>query len=109
VHLLRCRGFWLWALAGWLAAFTIVSAASIGIFVFPLAAASVWAASRWSRPWPEALGLSAGAAGVCFLIAWIQREPGGFNSTTWLVGGSVLAVVGIVGFGWLTRRISRPA
>jgi hypothetical protein len=46
---------------------------------------------------------------VCFLIAWIQREPGGFNSTTWLVAGSVLALGGIVGFALLTRRISRPA
>jgi hypothetical protein len=109
VHLVRCRGFWLWALAGFFVTFSLVSAASIGLFVLPVAAASVWAASRWSRPWPEGLGLGVGAAAVCFLIAWIQREPGGLDPTSWLLAGTVLALVGIVGYALLTRRISHPA
>jgi hypothetical protein len=108
-HALRCGRFWLWALAGGLLTFSVVGAASIGLFVLPLALAAIWFAFRAGRVWPEALGTLAGAAAVCFLIGYLQSEPGGFDSLPWFVAGCVLAPTGMVGYALLARRISRPA
>lgn len=108
-HALGCGRFWFWALAGGLFAFSVVAAASIGLFVFPFALVAIWLASRAGRIWPEALGALAGTAAVCFFIGYVQRGPGGLDSFPWLVAGCVLAVAGVFGYAVLAPRVSRPA
>jgi hypothetical protein len=95
--------------AGGLTTFSLLAAASIGLFVLPAALLALWIASRGAPRGPEPFGLFAGAAAVCFLITWIQREPGGLDSLPWLVAGLVLAALGIGGYAALERRGSRPA
>jgi hypothetical protein len=109
VHLVGCRRFWLWGLAGGLVTFSIIAAASIGLLVSPFALIALWLASRAAPMWPEVLGTLAGAAAICFLIAYIQREPGGFDSVAWLVAGIVLTVLGVGGYALLARRASHVA
>jgi hypothetical protein len=105
-HVARCGGFWLWGLAGALVTLTVVGAASIGIFVLPAAVLVLWLAARSSRLWPEALGGLAGAAAICFAIAWIQWEPGGLEATPWLVAGAVLGSLAVGGYALAARRLS---
>jgi len=87
-----------WVLAGALAVFSLLAAASIGLFVAPLAAVAVWLALRHARVWPETLGIVSGAGGVCLLIAFLSRE-----ATSWLAAGLVLVAAGMVAYA-LARR-----
>jgi hypothetical protein len=91
-------------LAGGLATFSVVAAASIGLLLFPLALVTLWLASRTGPTWPEALGALAGAASICFLIAYLQRAPGGFDAVPWLAAGIVLALVAVGAYALLARR-----
>jgi hypothetical protein len=109
MYLAGCRRFWFWALAGWLVAFSVVGAASIGLFALPVAALATVFAARATRGRAEPLGALVGAAAVCFIIAWIQRAPGGFDSRSWLVAGAVLAAVGFGGYALLARRLAPRA
>jgi hypothetical protein len=103
------RRFSLWALAGALVSFSLVAAASIGLLVLPVAAVGVAFAVRSTRNRAEAFGALVGAGAICFLIAWIQRAPGGFDSRSWLVAGAVLASLGLGGYTLLARRFAPPA
>jgi hypothetical protein len=109
VHIGDCGRFWLWAFAGGLVTFSVIASASIGLLVFPLALVALWLASLTEPVWPEALGTLAGAAASCFLIAYLQREPGGFDSVPWLVAGIVLTVIGVGGYALLRPRAARVA
>ena len=108
MHLAGCGRFWLWAVAGAAVAFAIIAAASIGLFVLPLAIVVTVLAARSTRRRIEALGGLVGAAIICFLIAWLQRGPGGFDSRPWLAAGVVLAAAGVAGYAVLTRRLAPP-
>jgi hypothetical protein len=109
MHLAGCGRFWLWAVAGGLVTFAFVAALSIGVFVLPFAAVATFFVARSTRSRAEPLGAFVGAASICFLIAWIQRDPGGFDSRSWLVAGIVLASLGIGGYALLGRRLAPPA
>jgi hypothetical protein len=109
MHVAGCRRFWLWALAGALGGFSLVAAASIGLLFLPLAAVGMAFAVRSTRDRAEPFGALVGAGAICFLIAWIQRAPGGFDSRSWLVAGAVLACVGLGGYTLLARRFAPPA
>lgn len=109
MHLWGCGRFWLWAFAGGLVTFSVVAAASIGLFVLPIAALATAFVARSTRGRAEPFGALVGAAAVCFLIAWIQRAPGGFDSRPWLVAGVVLALLGLGGYAMLGRRLAPPA
>ena len=106
-HLAGCGRFWLWAVAGALVTFSLIAAASIGFLVFPFAVLALFLIVPRTRDRAEILGGLIGAAGVCFAIAWIQREPGGFNSRSWLIAGIVLTVAGIAGYGFGRRLAPR--
>jgi hypothetical protein len=108
MQVVGCRRFWLWALAGALVTFSLVAAASIGLFVLPLAALATALVARSTRLAAQALGALVGAGAICLLIAWLQREPGGFESRPWLVAGVVLGTLGIAGYGMLARRLAPP-
>jgi apolipoprotein N-acyltransferase len=104
MHLAGCGRFWLWSLAGALVTFALLAAASIGIFVLPFAVLVLFFLSRRTRDRAELLGALVGAGAVCAAIAWIQREPGGFDASHWLLAAVVLAVAGIAGYALLGRR-----
>jgi hypothetical protein len=109
MHLAGCRRFWYWAVAGWLVTFSFVGAASIGLFVLPVAALVTVLVARATRTRAEPLGAFVGAGAVCFVIAWIQREPGGFDSRRWLGAGLVLTAAGLAGHALLARRFAPRA
>jgi hypothetical protein len=109
MHLAGCGRFWLWAVAGALVSFSLVAAASIGFLVLPVAAVALALVARATRSRAEPFGALVGAGAICFLIAWIQRAPGGFDSRSWLLAGSMLAVVGLFGYSLLARRLAPPA
>lgn len=109
MHLTGCGRFWLWAVAGGLVTFSLVAAASIGLFVLPVAAVATALVARSTRARAEPFGALVGAGAICFLIAWIQRAPGGFDSRSWLVAGTVLAALGLAGYALLARRLAPPA
>jgi hypothetical protein len=111
-----------WVLAGALAVFSLLGAASIGFFIAPLAAVAIWLAFRFGRAVPEMLGMVSGTGAVCLLIAFLNRgmtpcteqghtlSPGeteatcgGLAPTPWLIAGLVLVAVGIVAYA-LARR-----
>ena len=62
-----------WVLAGALAVFSLLGAASIGLFIAPLAAVAIWLAIRFGRAGPEMLGMVSGAGAVCLVIAFLNR------------------------------------
>lgn len=109
MHLVGCGRFWLWAIAGALATFSFVAAASIGLLILPFAALATAFIARSTRDRAEPLGVLVGAAAICFLIAWLQREPDGFDSRPWLAAGILLAGAGIAGYALLSRRLAPPA
>jgi hypothetical protein len=115
-----------WVLAGALAVFSLLGAASIGLFIAPLAVVAIWLAFRFGRAGPEMLGLVTGAGTVCLLIAFLNRGTtpcteqgrtlrpgetevgcGGLEPTPWLVVGLVLVAAGIVAYA-LARRNTHP-
>jgi hypothetical protein len=100
-----CGRFWLWAVAGALVGFSLVAAASIGLLVLPVAAVALALVARATRNRAEPFGALVGAGAICFLIAWIQQAPGGFDSRSWLLAGSLLVLLGLVGYG----RLAPPA
>jgi hypothetical protein len=87
MHLLGCGRFWLWAIAGALVTFSFVAAASIGLLILPFAALATVFIARSTRDRAEPLGSLVGAASICFLIAWLQRAPGGFDARPWVRRG----------------------
>jgi len=109
MHLVGCGRFWLWGVAGALLAFSFVAAASIGLLILPFAALATVFIARSTRNRAEPLGSLVGGASICFLIAWLQRAPGGLDSRPWLGAGIFLAVAGIAGYALLTRRLAPPA
>jgi hypothetical protein len=124
------RAGWLvfaaWVLAGALAVFSLLGAASIGLFIAPLAGIAIWLALRFGRAGPEMLGMVSGAGAVCLLIALLNRNTspcaeeghilspaeteagcGGLEPMPWLVAGVVLVAAGVVAYA-LTRRSTGP-
>ena len=107
-HLAGCGRFWLWAVAGALVAFSLIAAASIGLFVLPVAGLVTVVAAR-THNWTETLGALAGVGGTCGLIALLQRGPGSLDATPWLVAAVLLAAAAIAGYALFERRLAPPA
>ena len=103
MHLASCGRFWLWSLAGALVTFSVLAAASIGLFVLPLAAVATALAARRTQRRAEVLGALVGVGAVCGVIALLQRGSGGLDATPWLVAGVLLAGLGIASFALLER------
>jgi hypothetical protein len=113
-----------WAGAGVLLAFSLVAAASIGLFVLPFAFLSVWVILRRSPPRATAFGLVSGAGLVCLAI-WalntgsepcpesgtvtvpvggVEEECGGRYALPFLVVGIVLTLAGLALVAAARRR-----
>jgi uncharacterized membrane protein len=108
-HLGGCGRFWLWAVAGALVAFSLIAAASIGLFILPVAGLVTLLAVRRTRSRAEMLGGFVGAGAVCGLIAMLQRGPGSLDARPWIIAAVVLAAVGLVGYAVLERRLAPRA
>ena len=108
-HLAGCGRFWLWAVAGALVAFSLLAAASIGLFILPMAGLATVLAARRTRGRAEMLGVCVGAGAVCGLIALLQRGPGSLDATPWLVAAVLFAATGIVGYAVLGPRLAPRA
>lgn len=108
-HLAGCGRFWLWAAAGALVAFSLIAAASVGLFVLPVAAFVTVLAARRARNWTETLGSLVGVGGICGLIALLQRGPGSLDARPWLAAAVLLAAAGIAGYALFERRLAPRA
>jgi hypothetical protein len=116
-------GFGLWAAAGAAASVVIAGAATIGLFVLPVALLLAALLATRLRVWPESLGVLAGIAGAVLAIgvANLGSNPcsdsgtvvlqvgehqagcGGMAAAPFLVAGFVLAI-SAAGAYWLARR-----
>jgi hypothetical protein len=125
------RWFLAWVLVGGLLLFSLLAAASIGVFVLPFALLALWLVTRTARMGIEVLGSVAGAGLVCLGVAFAHRdyEPcpegavtlapgersfscGGSDPLPWLVAGLALAAAGALAYAVarrLARRLDDPA
>jgi len=117
----------LWILAYGGLAFTILTAASIGILVAPFALVFFLAVVVFAHFWPEAPpGALIGIGLLCLLVAFLNKdyepcpaEPvifkpgdpsfscGGFNPVPWLIVGTLLTGAGIIGYLLFTALSNR--
>ncbi len=108
----------MWSIVGALVAFALVSVASVGVFVVPIAAIAALLAARYLGIGLELLGLVMGAAAISLLVALLnldyrpcpagdlRLEPGamseqscgGFNPLPWFVAAGGLAVASVAGY-----------
>ncbi len=111
-------GFMAWAAIGTLLALSLLGAASIGLFVFPLGLPGLWLVARRVRAWPEMAGVLEGVAALSLFVGianlgstpcpaagsgTVQRgggvpsgsSCGGFDPLPWLLVGVALAVIGL--------------
>ena len=118
---------WLW-FAGWV---VVGVGAAFGAVSFPLALPLVgliaWLLSRKNRALPAAWGSVSGVGLLLLFVAYVQRHgPGQYchpigtsqfpgtecgdymNPLPWLVAGTVLVLIGVVGFIVQRRRGHHP-
>ena len=128
-QIVKRTGATVWYLA-WAAvvALLLFSYLVIGVFVLPAALVAVVLVARRGPVWPEALGGLEGAAAMCFLIAYLNRDYnpcppgpiilgpgqasfscGGADSRPWLIAGVVLAVIGVAAYLIASRNVRAPA
>jgi hypothetical protein len=101
------RGGWewfaAWTLAGGLMTFSFLTGFSIGLFVLPLAAATVlWVATRAPGAL-DAIGFVEGIGMTLLLVALLNPDAG----RTWLYAGLVLGLGALAGYGGLPRATAR--
>jgi hypothetical protein len=113
-----------WAVALALVAFGVITAASIGLFVLPVAAIAVALAARRNALRPDAvLGGLVGVGAVCLFVAYRNRayspcppngvptvlrvgehfSCGGLDPLPWLTAGALLTAAGLLGHAWVRR------
>lgn len=117
-----------WSISAALLVFAVLSAASIGLFILPAAIIALWWVARNARLWPEGLGIFGGAGSVLLFVAFINRSsvpcpPGGSNvrlslgeagscggrdPTPWLMIGTALVCISVIGHA-LARFRRSPA
>ena len=98
-----------WAIEGALVAFSVLSAASVGLFVMPVAVLLLLWLARRGASGPPMLGALPGAAVPVLAVAWLQRGPGDLDARPWLLAGLVLAAAGALGILAVRRRDERAS
>ena len=119
-----------WSLAFALLALVVVSAASIGMFLIPVAMAAVATVGQRNRAWPYVpFGACLGVGALVTIVGLMHLRDvpcpttgfamrvaagahyrcGGFNPRPWLAIGGILSVVGLAGYLALgrTRRVAK--
>jgi hypothetical protein len=118
-------GWAAWAGVGALLSFSVLAAASIGLFVAPAALAALAATCVFVRLWPEVTGVFEGAAAVSLFVGLAnlgttrcpdtgagratQATPGtfscgGLDPTPWLWATVILAGVGVLAYSLCRAR-----
>ncbi len=120
-------GFSVWALVGALFSLSVLGAASIGLFVLPVAVVALVLACVFVRAWPEITGLLEGAAALSLFVgmANLHATPcpssgsgavhigrpgegtfscGGLDPMPWLLVGTVLAGAGLISYSLARLR-----
>ncbi|OAI44525.1 hypothetical protein AYO38_00055 [bacterium SCGC AG-212-C10] len=76
----------------------LISLASVGLLVAPLAVPiGLFAGWRLRNPW-ELLGLLSGLGLVVLLVAFIQRDGEWMDPRPWFAVGAALVAIGVLGF-----------
>lgn len=119
-------GFAVWALVGALFSVSFLGAASIGLFLLPVALAALVITSVFVRAWPEVAGVLLGAASLSLFVGSVNFHStacpssgsgtvhaggpegatfscGGFDPVPWLLVGVTLAVASVATYA-LARR-----
>jgi hypothetical protein len=100
--------FGAWALVGVLCSFAVVTAASIGLAVLPLALLVFWLLPRGDLSRFERLSVMiAGAGAPCLLVAGLAAGEEAPDARPWLAAGLVLVMVGAAAL-LLARRGQEP-
>ncbi len=89
-------GFAVWGLVGAFFSFSVLFAASIGLFLLPVAVLALVAVCIFVRVWPEIVGILEGLAALGFYVglADLTLASGGV-ALPWLLGGLVLGAAGL--------------
>lgn len=116
-----------WAFVGALLSFSVLAAASIGLFVLPAALLALAVTSRTVRVWPEIVGTLEGVAAPIFVVglANLGSTPcpsrgsghvhppgtgttsfscGGLDPSPWLLAGLGMAAAGFAAYALARER-----
>lgn len=114
----------LWALVGAGACLAVLGAASIGLLVAPVVAASAWVLLVTTPADRSLAGAVSGASLPLLYVAWLNRAGPGevcrvevrftecserWSPWPWLVAGLVLLAAGVTAFRLLGRGVRRVA
>jgi hypothetical protein len=102
--------FGAWALVGALCSLAVVTAASIGLAVLPLALLVFWLLPRGGLSGVERLAaMTAGAGAPCFLVAGLSAGGEAPDARPWLAAGLLLKAIGIAAYLFARRRAGSPS
>jgi hypothetical protein len=102
--------FGAWALPGALCSLAVVTAASIGLAVLPLALLVFWLLPQGGLSSVERLAaMTAGAGAPCFLVAGLSAGAEAPDARPWLAAGLVLVAIGIGAYVFAGRRPEPPS
>ena len=94
-------GFFIWSAVGFMLAFGLIAAASIGL-PFLLIGLALFVALQVRGPVrPADLGFLAGIGSVCLVVGAINAASGDLSPTLWLLVGFALIGVSSALFWWL--------
>ncbi len=114
--------FGAWALVGGGAAFALLGALTIGVFILPVVLFAAFLLSRVREARLALLGLVSGLGLPLFYVAWLNRAGPGTvchaihggtqcdqesSPWPWLVVGIILVIAGLGGQQWRVRRDER--
>lgn len=119
-------GFGLWAVPGVVVGLQV---SAIGVLLLPVGLVATILLAKFTRGWPEVLGILLGIAAACFLIVALNADYwscppsgevitrtqdsvtvascGGLNPWPWLIAGLIFAIGGAVGYGVAKRPPGR--
>jgi hypothetical protein len=101
--------FWAWALEGGIFAFSVLAAASIGLFEMPLALVGLVLLARARAAGPQMFGALTGAGVPTLVVALLAQGPGGLDARPWLAAGLLLVAGGLGGYLAVRRRAQPPS
>jgi hypothetical protein len=87
----------------------VLSAASIGLFVMPVALLGLVLLVRARAMGPQTFGALSGAGLPTLVVAALHQGPGDLDARPWLLVGIVLVAVGFAGYAAVRRRAQPPS
>jgi len=87
------QGFATWCVAGAVFTFSLLTGFSIGLFLLPLVAAALYAATRSAPDLRASLGFLAGIGAILLILASTHNF-----STPWLIPGVAFTAIALMSF-----------